>query len=513
MRIFSPRPGAPVRAADANKNIEGGWLFMATNIKAKKKKGSYDNKLIKWIAIGLAALVAIIVAVTVIVSLSTSYVAKAGSQKIYTYDFEYFLRKAISDEYNDAFEKPEGYDDLSTEEQNELIDKFFDDERKEKIKNTALEEARKFKAEYALAVKNGYKLTSTEKTNVKANIDYYYSYYRSMGLSEEMAKYYLTGGTMSLSDYKKLTIEQVTVEKYKEALKEGYNVTDADIRKVYDEEPDEYRVLSGRVFKFDIPTAPVDENGDAITAENTAEGEKEAYEKYLTTLENYVKVAEDIKAAIDAGEKFTLYDYDYETLTPKKIKDDDGKETEVDKVIVSDGTFEELCTTGSKWTSASSNKGVISVNHDKSSGVDAIDEFVLRVQWNSDRSGFVVTAAKTDDDTSSADSSSTDGTTTGAETTGETAAVKPTDLEIIKVNNDDGTLKELYLVRVEDINDIDSDPEEGEEMNSIQSSIKSTILEDKAVAELEEKIAATGNKYALKGVKNKAIEKIMKEMF
>ena len=45
---------------------------------------------------------------------------------------------------------------------------------------------------------------------------------------------------------------------------------------------------------------------------------------------------------------------------------------------------------------------------------------------------------------------------------------------------------------VEDINDIDSDPDEGEEMNSIQSSIKSTILEDKAVAELEEKIAATG---------------------
>ncbi|MBO7406281.1 MAG: hypothetical protein J6V14_01520 [Clostridia bacterium] len=487
---------------------------MATNIKAKKKKGSYDNKLIKWIAIGLAALVAIIVAVTVIVSLSTSYVAKAGSQKIYTYDFEYFLRKAISEEYNDAFEKPEGYDDLSTEEQNELIDQFFDDERKEKIKNTALEEARKFKAEYALAVKNGYKLSSTEKTNVKANIDYYYSYYRSMGLSEEMAKYYLTGGTMSLSDYKKLTIEQVTVEKYKEALKEGYTVTDADIRKVYDEEPDEYRVLSGRVFKFDIPTAPVDESGKAITAENTDEGEKEAYAKYLNTLENYVKVAEDMKAAIDAGNKFTLYDYDYETLTPKKIKDDDGKETEVDKVIVSDGTFEELCTTGSKWTSASSNKGVISVNHDKSSGVDAIDEFVLRVQWNSDRSGFVVTAAKTDDDTSSADSSSTDGTeTTGEATTGEEATVKPTDLEIIKVNNDDGTLKELYLVRVEDINDIDSDPGEGEEMNSIQSSIKSTILEDKAVAELEEKIAATGNKYALKGVKNKAIAKIMKEMF
>ncbi|MBR7061730.1 MAG: hypothetical protein IKI42_01725, partial [Clostridia bacterium] len=160
--------------------------------------------------------------------------------------------------------------------------------------------------------------------------------------------------------------------------------------------------------------------------------------------------------------------------------------------------------------------------HDKSSGVDEIDKYVLRVQWNSDRTGFVVTEEKVDDETDSAGTSSTSTETTG-ETTGETsgednkeeetAKVKPSDIEIVKVNNEDGTLKELYLVRVEDINDIDSAPEEGAEMNSIQSSIKAKLLEDKAVAELEEKVAAAGSKYALKGQKDKLINKIIKEQF
>ncbi len=50
-------------------------------------------------------------------------------------------------------------------------------------------------------------------------------------------------------------------------------------------------------------------------------------------------------------------------------------------------------------------------------------------------------------------------------------------------------------------------------MNSIQSSIKAKLLEDKAVAELEEKVAAAGSKYALKGQKDKLINKIIKEQF
>ena len=496
---------------------------MATNIKAKKKKGSYDNKLIKWIAIGLAALVVLIVALMIIVNVSGSYVAKAGSEKIYTYEFKYFLSQAIYEEYDAEFDnfegKPDDYDTLPEAEKNNIIDQFFDEARREKCKNAALEKARVFKAEYALAVKNGYKLTNKQKTNVKANIDSYYNYYRNMGLTDEQAKYYITSGTgMTLSDYKKWSISQITVENYKAALKETYSVTDEDIRKKYDEEPDEYRVLTGRVFKFDIPTVPKDKNGDPVKPDTEETADKVAYQDYLNKLENYVKVAEQMRDGLNADGKFTLYDYNYSTLTPNKVKDDDGKDTEEDKVIAKDATFEDLCTSASKWTSASSNKGVISVNHDKSSGVDEIDKYVLRVQWNSDRTGFVVTEEKVDDETDSAGTSSTSTETTG-ETTGEdnkeeeTAKVKPSDIEIVKVNNEDGTLKELYLVRVEDINDIDSAPEEGAEMNSIQSSIKAKLLEDKAVAELEEKVAAAGSKYALKGQKDKLINKIIKEQF
>ena len=498
---------------------------MATNIKAKKKKGSYDNKLIKWIAIGLAALVAIIVAAIIIVNVSGSYVAKAGTEKIYTFEFEYFLSQAIYEEYNAEFDnfdgKPEDYDSLSDEEKNEIIDKFFDDARQEKIKAAALEKARVFKAEYALAVKNGYKLTSQQKTTVKANVDSYYNYYRNMGLTDDQAKYYLTGGTgMTLSEYKKWVIEQSAIESYKAALKEGYNVTADDIQKKYDEDPDDYRTLSARVFKFDLPTMPKDENGNAVKPDSENTADKTAYEDHMTKLENYVKVAEQMKAAFDAGEKYTLYDYDYATLTPKKETDDEGKETDKDKIVAENATFEELCTSVSKWTSASSNKGVVSINHSSSSGVEKIDEFVLRVQWNNDRTGFVVTAAPAEDgnntETDSAGSSSTDGsdTVTTGETTGEAAAkVKPSDIEIIKVTDADGVLTELYLVRVEDITDIGTAPEEGQELNSIQSSIKSTLLEEQAVAELEEKVAAAGNKYALRKVKDKLISKIMKEQF
>ena len=511
---------------------------MATNIKKRKKKATYDNKSIIWIASGLATLVAAIILGFIIVSISGSYVAKAGSEKIYTYDFAYFLKQEIYNEYNAEFEnfegKPEDYDSLPDDEKNYIIDQFFDEARKEKIKNAALEEARKFKAEYAIAVKNGYKLTSQQKTNVKANIDYYYNYYLSMGLSDEMAKYYITGGTgMTLSEYKKWTIEQATVENYKAALKEGYTVSDEEIRETYEEEPNDYRTLTGRVYKFDIPTVPTDENNEAIKPDTENKSDQVKYQDYLTKLDNYVKVAEQMKAAFDAGEKYTLYDYDYVTLTPNKVKDDENKETDEDKVVIKDATFEELCTSGgTKWTSASSNKGVISVNNNKSSGVKEIDEYVLRVEWNSDRTGFVVTAkteepvdtenTENTEDTDSASSSSTDGAEK-AEGDGsddekeeekvETKTVTPSEIEIIKVNNEDGTLKELYLVRVENIEDIDTEPEEGAEMNTIQSSLKTQILEDKAVAELEDKVAAAGSKYALKGLKKKNIEKIMKENF
>ena len=55
---------------------------MANNMKSKKNKKSYDNKVITWISVGLAAFVIVVVAIVLIVTLTTGYVAKVDGLKI-----------------------------------------------------------------------------------------------------------------------------------------------------------------------------------------------------------------------------------------------------------------------------------------------------------------------------------------------------------------------------------------------------------------------------------------------
>ena len=494
---------------------------MATNVKAKKKKGTYDNKLIKWIAIGLGALVAVIVAVFLIVTFTTNYVGKVAGQKIYTYEYNYYLRQAISEEYQENFDdfKPEGYDDLSDEEQDKVFKDFFDDTRKAKCEEAALEEARKFKAEYKLAVENGYKLTSSEKSNVKSNIDYYiYMYVNYYGYSEEVATYVMTQGAMTLSEYKDFMIRTTAIEKYKNALKEGYEISDDELKAKYDEEPNDYRTVSGRVFQFSLPTVPAvpkDDDGNEIKADTTDEALAEKYKKYQedvadynAQIANFLKLAAQMKEVYDKNGKYTLYDYDMTTFVPKT--DDDGKEV----VKAENATFEEICTSVSSWTSASSNKGVITVNNNSSSGVDKIDELLLATEWNAAKNGFTLPAEETEDpgeESTGETSSSAEDNETDKDTD---TAVTPSEVRIIEVYSDDDVLTGLYLVRVEDINDFDSAADDTAEdgLNTVKTTIKTSLLEEKAVAELEAKVEAAGSRFALKSVKKKQLAKIMNEV-
>ena len=57
---------------------------MANNMKSKKNKKSYDNKVITWISVGLAAFVIVVVAIVLIVTLTTGYVAKVDGLKIFS---------------------------------------------------------------------------------------------------------------------------------------------------------------------------------------------------------------------------------------------------------------------------------------------------------------------------------------------------------------------------------------------------------------------------------------------
>lgn len=556
---------------------------MSTNIKTKKKTGlygkkvlsgkkkeSYNNNLIKWIIIGLASAVAIIVAVFLIINLTSNYVGKVAGKKVMKYEYRYFLQEAITEEYQANFDdfKPEGYDDMSNEEQEKIFESFFTEERRALCEQNALEKAREFKAEHIIAVSKGFALDSASKASVKNYVDSMYAYYYDAYKNNknvnavEYAKYLITRGTMTLTEYKSFLIEQEEIEAYKASLKEGYEVSDDELRAVYDENPDDYRTVTTRVFRFTLPTAPAqpkDSADNVITAEiaakdDTSEADKKSYAEYekkladyKIELDNYVKLAQTMKEAFDASAdaKFTLYDYDMLTMEIKKEKDADGNETDKDAVKAENATYEELCTSQSSFqynsSPASTTKGLVTISKSASSGVAKIDEFAKSVQWNSERNGFVVPAESDDKDTDSdgeeaasatsdgnesisATSSegagdavttgaSGDGSSDGAETS-EAAKVNPSEIRIIEIRNDDGLLTALYLARVEDITDIDTKPAEGSEssLNSIQSTIKETVLEDKAVAELKALVEAGGDAYALTSVKDKIVKKVMSEV-
>ena len=496
---------------------------MATNLKAKKKKGTYDNKLILWISAGLAAFVILVVGIFAIVTYSTNYVAKVNGDKIYTYEYKFFLQKAIAEK----FEEPDGYADMTSKEKEDAFNKFFTDEIKKECQAEALEEARKFKASYRLAVNAGFKLTAEERANAKSYVDYQLNMYTSQyGLDADTATYYITGGTMNLNEYKDYSIRQAAIEKYKTELKKDYEVTEDEMKEIYDEDPNEYRTLSGRVYKFAIPTkpsVPKDKDGKEISKDTTDEELKKEYTKYEESLKeyeqkvaNFIKLCDEMEAAINAGEKYTLYDRDYVTYEIKKDKD--GKEV----ILVKDGDFEALCAMSS-WTQASSNKGVITVGAGNETGVEEIDEYLLQMQWNETRDGFIFVEEKDEEDKKEDDSASTSSASEEKkDEEKEEDKITPSKLHKIEIKNDDGDLTALYLVRVENIDDFDTEVEKKEDdkdedaeekLNNVQSGIKAEILEDKAVAELEEKIKDAGKKYAVKSKKQERLDEILADMF
>ena len=223
-----------------------------------------------------------------------------------------------------------------------------------------------------------------------------------------------------------------------------------------------------------------------------------------------------MKEAYDKGPdaKFTYYDYDMTTLTPKKKTPAEGEEApaeDEDAVLEKDATFELLCTSQSSFTlngsAASTTKGVVKVNNNTSSGVEDIDSFLLRAQWNSSRDGFVFDPAEDADESTSETSSE------AATGEAEEKKITPSAIEIIQVKDDEETLTGLYLVRAENIDDLGSEPDGNEDgLNATKRTVKTEVLEDKATADMKAAVEAGGSKYAIKSVKRKQLDKIMKEV-
>lgn len=473
--------------------------------KNQKKKGSYDNKLIMWISIGLAVFVALIIGVYFIITATTGFIGKVDGYKIFDYEYQYYLELAISEEYSENYEEPENADDMSDEELSAHQKAFWTEERKAKCAEKALDDARKFKAMYSLSVKNGYKLNSTEKANLKSQIDTYYSMYLNYGYSSEMILNYFFFG-MSLSEYKEYAIQQSAIEKYKTVLKEKYEATEDDLREIYDKDPDYYRLVSIRYLQVNKPTkpsVPKDSSGKEISADTTNADEKAKYDDYLKDLEKYNKdleeaktFAEAVMAAYNAGLTYT-------------VKDDNGKETEYK-------TFADIVKGESDDKQSSTNSGLYEVSSGSSLN-EKLVEFALSMQWNEDRTQIIKVVEEDEDkedkeedkkDEESSEKEDSADAQSDDESKEETKKDPMTALEVIETDT------AFYVVRAEDIEDFDNSVESKEgAADSIKDKIKVEWLEDEAVKELEQMVENAGSKFKVDGKKQDKIDEMLKAAF
>lgn len=445
------------------------------NFKKTKKNNNYDDKIIKMIAAGLGAFVLIVVAIVIVITMTTGYVAKvdgvgAFNSKIYDYEYNYFLDQAIYEIFDEQFEEPEGYDDMKAEEKEAAEKKFWTDEKKNEAADKALEDARQFKAQYKLAIDNGFKLSSDEKANLKANLDNYYNQYLSYGYNQEMIESMMFGG-MSLSEYKDFAIIQTTIENYKASVKEDIDVTDADIKAVYDEEPNDYRKIDIRQFMIEIEAKkPTDKDADDYKTKD------DAYKKEYA--EAKAKAEEIIKTFND-GKKM---------LVPKT--DEKGNEVKDDKgntVYEKEGgyTFEEYIVNESDDPN-SKNGGAYTINNNSKGSCDEVTDYALSLKWNEDRTKIV----EKDEDVSKFKGSKD----------------PKTELKMIETEN------AIYIVRAENITDLENSKEssEGAE-DSIKDVIKATLLEEKAVEKLEANVNEKKDEFALKSKKEDELKKLNDE--
>lgn len=454
---------------------------MAKNLKGKKNKKNYDNKIITWISAGLAAFVAIVIVIVLIITMTTGYVAKVDGLKIYDYEYLYFLQSAMYTEQTENFEEPEGYSDMSSDEKSAALKEFWTDERKDSCAAKALDDTRQFKAQYRLSRNAGYKLTSEEKATVKANITSMYTQYQTTyGYSEEMIQAYFLGG-MTLSQYKDFAIIQSTIEKYKAEIKNNYTPTEEELRAIYDESPDDYRKISVRQFKVAIENKkPTDESAD----------------DYQTKLDEYNKeyaealaYAKEIADTYNSGKKMSTYKMDEDG---KYTLDENGNKI----VDVADMTFENYVKTESDDSSSSTSGGLSEINNQNKNSVEAITEYALNMVWNEDRTKIV----KKDAADPQADEKD------NGEEAGEEAKMTP--LEVIE------TETAIYVVRAEDITDYENSTESAEgKADSIKDAIKSEWLEDKAVEDLKGKVNAEGDNYKVTGKKEDEIKKLNDKLF
>lgn len=462
--------------------------------KNNKNKKSYDNKLITWISVGLGAFVAVVIAIVLIITLTTGYVAKVDGLKIYDYEYRYFLQNAMYKLQDEEYKEPENFDEMTDEEKDADYKNFWTEARKAQAVTNALEDARQFKAQYRLAVAAGHKLSSEEKTNLKANITSYYNQYMSYGYSAEMVEAYFLGG-MKLDEYKDYSILQATIEKYKQALKDNMNPADAELKAIYDENPDDYRTIGVRQFQIDVGVEkPTDDK--ASDYQTKLDKYNEAYKKAL-------EAAKEVMDTYNAGKTMNTYKKDKDG---NFILDDEGNKT-VDRENLS---FIDYIKAESDDASSSENGGLSQINNVNPSTIDEITDFALSMIWNEDRTQIIKKETdKEENKDSEADKEVKDEpqaqdaeTDKEADKTDEKKDVM-TQLEIIE------TETAIFVVRAESITDYENSTEsEKGAADSIKDKIKAEWLEEKAVEKLEVLVNEKGDAYKVESKKEDELKEI-----
>lgn len=449
-------------------------------LKPKKKNNkSYDNKLITWISVALGAFVAVVIAIVLIITMTTGYVAKVDGLKIYDYEYNFFLQQAMYELQEENL--PEDYDEKTDAEKQQWNKEFWTEERRAEVANNALEDARQFKAQYSLARDKGYKLSSEEKNNLKNNITQYYDQYMSYGYTAEMVEQIMFGG-MTLSEYKEFAIIQSTIEEYKKALRDDINPSDDELLAVYKENRDDYRKVSLRKFMIDIGvTKPTDENADDYATKN---------DEYTKALEEAEKFAREIIETYNAGEKMPIYK-----------KGEDGKfETDEDGNWIIDTEkealdFIEFIKTESDDSSSSSTGGLSEINNNTPDSVKEITEYALSMDWNTERTQIVKSDAEDKQETKD------------VEAPAEEESVM-TKLEMIKTDT------AIYVVRVENIEDFENSKESSEgAKDSIKDVIRAEVVEEKVVEKLEALVNEKGDKYKVESKKEEELKELNDKLF
>lgn len=458
------------------------------NKKNKKNKKSYDNKLITWISVGLGAFVAVVLAIVLIITLTTGYIAKVDGLKIYEYEYLYFLQQAMYDMQEEDFEKPEEFDEMTTEEQEKLYKDFWTNERKAAASDDALDAARQFKAQYRLARAKGYKLSSEEKNNLKTNITQYYNQYISYGYSEELVESYFLGG-MNLSEYKDFAIIQSTIEKYKTDIKKEMNPTDAELRAIYDENPDDYRKIGIRSFQIDV--------GVEKPTDDKAQDYQTKLDKYNKAYEEAKKYAQEIVDTYNSGKTMSTYKKDDKG---EFILDKDGNKT-VDQENLS---FIDYIKAESDDSSSSTSGGLSEINNAQPSTIEEITDYALSMIWNADRTKIIKKAAE---DSAKPEAKAGEEKEEAKEESKEENTVM-TELEIVE------TQTAIFVVRAESITDYENSKESQEgAADSIKDQIEAKWKEDKAVEKLEALVNEKGDEYKVTSKKEDVIKELNDSVF